>query len=66
MIHSSEVGAARVLRLRHGKANAIDVELFEALMAELERAEKDGCAALVVTGSGSIFSAGVDLRRVLA
>ncbi len=65
-IETFEAGAARVLRLRHGKANAIDVELFEALIAALETAAGDGCRALVVTGSGSIFSAGVDLRRVLA
>ena len=60
-----DAGEVRILRLRHGKANAIDVELFEALMAALEKAADDGCRALVLTGSGSIFSAGVDLRRVL-
>ena len=49
----------------HGKANAIDVELFEELMAALEKAADDGCRALVLTGSDRIFSAGVDLRRVL-
>jgi enoyl-CoA hydratase len=64
-IESVDAGAARVLRLRHGKANAIDVELLEALMAKLEKAADEGCRALVLTGSGSIFSAGVDLRRVL-
>jgi enoyl-CoA hydratase len=61
-----DVGAVRLLELDHGKANAIDIELFEALMATLAAAEAEGCRGLVVTGSGSIFSAGVDLRRVLA
>ena len=64
-IESFDAGGARVLRLCHGKANAIDVELFEALMAALEQATDDGCRALVLTGSGPIFSAGVDLRRLL-
>ncbi len=64
-IEVRDVGRVRTLRLAHGRANAIDVELFEELLAALERAERDGCRALVVTGSGSIFSAGVDLPRVL-
>ena len=45
-------GQVRLLEMRHGKANAIDIELFEALSAALERALEDGCRALVVTGSG--------------
>ncbi|AHI00495.1 enoyl-CoA hydratase/isomerase family protein [Kutzneria albida] len=55
-----------VLRLAHGKVNALDLELLRAItsaMAEL-RAE-DGVDAVVLTGSGRAFSAGVDLRRVL-
>jgi enoyl-CoA hydratase len=60
-----DVGAQRILQLRHGKANALDVELFEELTAALEKAVADGCRALVLTGTGSIFSAGVDLRRLL-
>ena len=59
-------GEVRLLQMRHGRANALDVELFEALLAALDGALDDGCRALVLTGSGSIFSAGVDLRRVLA
>jgi len=64
-IETHDVDALRIVRMRHGRANAIDVELFEALMAALQEAADDGCGALVLTGSGSIFSAGVDLRRVL-
>ena len=47
-------GEVRLLQMRHGKANAIDVELFEALSAALDGALDDGCRALVLTGSGSI------------
>lgn len=51
------------LRLAHGKASAMDVELLEALGAELDAAAD--ARAVVLTGTGSIFSAGVDLFRLL-
>ena len=51
------------LRLAHGKASAMDVELLEALEAELGAAAD--ARAVVLTGRGSIFSAGVDLYRIL-
>jgi enoyl-CoA hydratase len=52
-----------LLRLAHGKASALDVELLEALASELDAARD--ARAVVLTGSGSIFSAGVDLFRVV-
>jgi len=51
------------LRLAHGKASALDVELLDALQRELEGVA-DEVRALVLTGTGSIFSAGVDLFRL--
>src|SRR5262245_62644871 len=51
------------LRLEHGKANALDVELLEALLHELDGVTDD-VQAVVLTGTGSIFSAGVDLFRL--
>ncbi len=54
------------LRLAHGKASAMDIELCEVLRTELETvAERDDVRAIVLTGTGSIFSAGVDLPRLL-
>jgi enoyl-CoA hydratase len=55
-----------VLRLEHGKANALDVELCEALAVSLsELGSEDTSGATIVTGTGNIFSAGVDLFRLL-
>lgn len=54
-----------VLQLQHGKVNAIDSELLEAVASALREIESSGARALVLTGSGSSFSAGVDLFRVL-
>jgi enoyl-CoA hydratase len=64
MIERHDEGTVTVLQLHHKKANALDVELLGALVAELDAAERDG-RAIVLTGSGSIFCAGVDLFRVL-
>jgi enoyl-CoA hydratase len=53
------------LRLAHGKASALDLELCEALQSEFDEATaKAEVHAIVLTGSGSIFSAGVDLPRL--
>lgn len=65
MIERRREGAVTVLRLQHKKANALDVELCAALTDELAAAERAG-QTLVLSGSGSIFSAGVDLFRMLA
>jgi enoyl-CoA hydratase len=54
------------LRLAHGKASAMDLELCEGLRNELESVAKSGEAkAVILTGTGSIFSAGVDLPRLI-
>lgn len=51
-----------ILRLAHGKASAMDVELLEAMEHEL--AAIGQARAVVLTGTGGIFSAGVDLFRI--
>lgn len=64
MIERRVEGPVTILELRHKKANALDVELLTALEDELAAAER-AQQAVVLTGTGSIFSAGVDLYRVL-
>jgi enoyl-CoA hydratase len=64
MIERGTLGPARLVRMAHGKANALDLEFLMALTAEFESAERDGVRALVLTGTSTIFSAGVDLVRL--
>ena len=65
MIHREPHGPITVLRMDHGKANAMDVELLDGLSEALAEADASEAEALVLTGTGRIFSAGVDLFRVL-
>jgi enoyl-CoA hydratase len=54
-----------VFRLHHGKANLLDLELCEAIIERLEELRHAPQDALVLTAHGHIFSAGVDLLRLL-
>lgn len=65
MIIREDREGVRILRLAHGKVSAMDIEFGEALIAELEAAADPSVRAVVVTGTGSSFSAGVDLFRVI-
>ncbi len=65
MIETETRDGIRILRLVHGKVSALDLELVHALTAAIETAERDRVPALVLTGRGSTFCAGVDLFRVL-
>jgi enoyl-CoA hydratase len=63
MIERETEDGILTLRLAHGKASAMDVELLEALGRELDAAAD--ARAVILTGTGGIFSAGVDLYRIL-
>jgi enoyl-CoA hydratase len=65
MVIEREVhGDVVVLRMAHGKVNALDLELLTALTAALDELAAGG-PPLVLTGRGTAFSAGVDLRRIV-
>jgi len=66
MITTESRGHVAVVRLEHGKVNAFDTESMRGWIAELARLERADAAAVVLTGAGSVFSAGVDLRRLTA
>jgi enoyl-CoA hydratase len=66
MIELTHRGTVTLLRMAHGKANALDLEFCEALTAQLDACQRSpSTRALVITGSGAMFSAGVDLLRVV-
>jgi enoyl-CoA hydratase len=65
VIERQDADGIRLLKLAHGKVSAMDIELCEALTVELKDAATAPIKAVIITGSGSSFSAGVDLFRVV-
>lgn len=66
MIQRENHGTTAVLRLHHGKAHALDLELATALRDAIAEVESDSeVHSAVITGTGSIFCAGVDIVRLL-
>jgi enoyl-CoA hydratase len=63
MLETEDRSGVTVLRLKHGKVNALDTELLRAITAAI--GDLEPAAAVVITGHGSAFSAGVDLKRIV-
>jgi enoyl-CoA hydratase len=64
LVNTTEHGEITLLEMAHGRANAMDLELCLTLddrLRELGASRR----ALVLTGHGKVFSAGVDLVRLL-
>lgn len=62
MLHIENRDVVAVVRMQHGKVNALDLELLDRLADTM--AELTG-SAVVLTGTGTSFCAGVDLRRIV-
>jgi enoyl-CoA hydratase len=65
MINRTDRDGIAVLQLNHGKASALDLELLEETRRQLATIAASDARAIVITGTGSIFSAGVDLFRLV-
>jgi enoyl-CoA hydratase len=63
MIETTEENGVAVLRMSHGPVNALDLELLSALPDALSAVAD--APAVVLTGAGRCFSAGVDLHRIV-
>jgi enoyl-CoA hydratase len=66
MFELTQRGRVAVLRMTHGKANAMDLEFCRGLGAQIQAVHRSPAGALVLTGQGRMFSAGVDLPRLVA
>jgi enoyl-CoA hydratase/carnithine racemase len=66
MIELSERGGVTVVTMVHGRANALDIEFCEAIAAQFDKLRDAPARAVVLTGQGRMFSAGVDLIRLSA
>lgn len=63
---TSSEGLVTISLDRPDKANALTPEMLEALIAAVEAATSTGARALVLTGTGKVFSAGADLDAARA
>jgi enoyl-CoA hydratase len=65
MIEISERDRVGLLRMCDGKANAMSLDFCELLTERFKQLQASPVHAIVITGSARIFSAGVDLLRLL-
>ena len=66
MIQRNDDGGVALIRMENEPANVLTAEFSDALIAEFDRVRNDGgVEAVVLTGTGPAFSAGVELFRVV-
>jgi enoyl-CoA hydratase len=63
MLELEECREVTIMRMQHGKVNVLDLELLLAITETMRAVDR--ARAVVITGSGSAFSAGVDLQRIV-
>jgi enoyl-CoA hydratase len=66
-IELSRQGRTAILTLASDKVNALDREVLDEISTVVHFCEQDeGVAALVLTGAGKVFSAGLNVSEILA
>lgn len=65
MFQTTARGDVAIVTMTHGRANALDSEFCDVLAVEFNELRTAAPRAVVLTGQGSIFSAGVNLLRAL-
>ncbi|MBX3413104.1 MAG: enoyl-CoA hydratase/isomerase family protein [Pirellulales bacterium] len=66
MLELEHRGEVTILRMARGKGNALNLEFCTALIEAFERLERASTRAVVLTGQGNVFGAGVDLPALVA
>ncbi len=67
MIETGVVDGVANLTLNSGKVNALDLELVTKLNQSLDQLRDDAqIAGIIVAGNSRVFSAGIDLKRLVA
>jgi len=64
MIDVTNRDGIAIVTITHGKANALDLELCDAIATRFMEMRTSDSRAVVMTGQGRMFSAGVDLVRL--
>lgn len=62
-IHHYSDGVVKVVLDRPEKANALSATMLEALIAAMDEVAQAGARAMILTGTGKVFSAGADLAH---
>ena len=65
MLEVSTTANVAVVRMMHGSANAMSMAFCETLNARFEELIASSAQGIVLTGNDRMFSAGVDLLRLL-
>ena len=65
MIDTAVIDGIAVVTMTHGKANALTTEFCDAIAARFAELGSSAARAVVITGQGKMFSAGVDLPHML-
>jgi enoyl-CoA hydratase len=66
MIEIENRGAVALLRMAAGKGNALNLDLVTALSQAIADVERGPARAVILTGHGKVFGAGVDLTTLVA